>query len=183
MKSKKWVLSVILFFGLLACCPDRPDYWSFESFNLHLVDKTGTKANGDIVDGDSLWVILRFEANLVHDDALRLNGFMNPVYGWSCDAAGELGLIDKIVACTISSDQEFKGIPAGSNLNDLFSTNGLDIDNWILQSGDWPLPWVGETQFLLKDHPGNQEFHHITMVFVLESGLKVESVSDAIKWK
>lgn len=182
MKIKKWFLSVILFFGLFACCPQQPDYWSFETFNFRLIDRVGVLENRDIVQGDSLWLILRFDAILVQNESLQFEGLMNSVYGWSCEEAGELGLVDKIVSCTFSSDQEFSGIPAGSSLNHLFTNNGLDVDNWVLQSGDFPLPLVGETDFLLKKHPGNTVYHNIKVEFELESGIKIESMAKSIKW-
>jgi len=131
---KKIFLVFCFTFGLLgliitSCdlCENIRSYWVAEELNVHLVShNSGSElSEEEVYAEDTLVIAFSFSPKVIASSNISfLNGFIgNQAYAMKkCPEEGYKGPKYDIVNFTVTSSNEFPGVPAGEPINDLLIT-------------------------------------------------------------
>lgn len=184
MRFKKYILVLVLFSGILGCeCFNAGTEWDIEGFSVSIFDKHGNNPTNGIIEGDSIRILITFEAEFVEFNSKPFRGLMNSAYATSCEEPGDDGLKNEIESFIVTSNSDFNEISAGEPLNELLIANSKKtIIDWISNSHSWMFRYdkFGELMFIEK--PEISSSHIFTLKFVLESGEIIKQNTDEIQW-
>lgn len=184
MSIKKIFSLLILFSGVLACeCFNAGSEWNIDSFDILTLDKQDNFPSNGIIEGDSVKLLLTFEAEFVEFISNPLSGLMNSAHATSCEQAGDEGLNDKVADFIITSNSDFNEIQSGTPLNDVLIVNGKkSITEWILNSDFWQFRYDSSVELLFKERPEISSVHVFNLKFIMESGKTVEQNTGELQW-
>lgn len=198
----KRIIAVSLFMGLipLSCgCPDTNDYYStIQEFSIaEQVNFLAIEENQDLDSTDTLTFLFSVSKSTVVDNwKIGSFNFSNYAYALTqCPNDQQLGWANKVDSMKIVSNQNFNGIPAGTNIKDKFSgytkdesrlnspisisslsfaINDFNGEIGAMAFGDYGI----YLKLLLSEKPGSNSEHKFSFTFYSEGKIlnKVESL-------
>ena len=184
MKFKKIVLFLILFSGIIGCqCFTSGSAWNIEGFTFEILDKEGNIPVNGTIEGDSVKLLITFEADFVGNITNPLSGFMNSAYALTCEEPGDYGLENNIESLIVTSNSKFNDIPAGESLNNILQVNGSkSIEEWISKSKSWMFRYDNLGHLVLTDKPETSSVHIFTLEIEMESGVTIKQETKEVQW-
>ena len=183
MKIKKVILFLVLYTGIIGCgCLNGGTEWNIEDFSVRVIDKNANPPLNGIIEGDSLTLLIQFEAEFVESNSNPLNGLMSSALATTCEEPGDDGLNDKIKNFFLTSTAKFNEIPIGESLTALVSVNGESITEWISDSDFWMYNYDSNSGLTFLEKPEASSKHIFTLRFVMESGRTIERSTSEIQW-
>ena len=180
----------------IACCDCKPTNKNFYEAINFLVKPYGSNNivvdNGTPVNIDSLYLDCLFYTNCVVSSKNNFSFLINTASACKCnDNCGNKGLKSKLTLVEITSDNIYKGIPAGTSLNIFFKTyDKYNPPTGIFLSIDSMVTLINLNQRELSSlnlytitKPGNALWHQLNLKTTFANGSTFSAKTKAIYWQ
>lgn len=180
----------------IACCDCKPTNKKFyEAINVLLKPYGSNKIvvdTGTSVNMDSLYLDCLFYTNCVVSGKNNFSFLINTASACKCnDNCGASGLKSKLALVEITSDNVYKGIPAGTSLNNFFKTyDKYNPPTGVFLSIDSMVTLINLNQrelsslsFYTTTKPGNTLGHQINFKTTFANGSTFSSKTKDIYWQ
>lgn len=182
-----FILSTIAYIGCCKC-DNVFDFYDYESFRVNAFGTDGVIIDsGTVTHTDTLYLQYTPQIKCVATAKDPLSFLGNETYACKCQECGRNGLKHKILSIKISADSIYNGIPAGSQLNNLFKakifSGGMSIGLDSLQTYLNTQTAIYAPVILYTDiKPGNNKGHIIKTEISFAGGKLISVSSKRFFW-